>query len=254
MEENPMNKKDLMRKLRHMKLPIMAEQYERQTEDPAYSQLSFDERFSELIEMEYDSRVNHTIERYIKNAHFYDSSANMESINYDPERRLDRSQMEELATNKYLEKGLNVIFVGASGCGKTWLSNALGIHACRDRKTVLYIRLPELFSKFEEMRIQGKYTEYLKKLGKFDLIILDEFLLRSTNETERSDLLELMEIRCNKKSTIFCSQYSFDGWHQLLDGGPIADAILDRIINSSYLITLHGKSLRETYSRLKDCE
>lgn len=249
-----MNKKDLMRKLRHMKLPIMAEQYERQTEDPAYSQLSFDERFSELIEMEYDSRVNHTIERYIKNAHFYDSSANMESINYDPERRLDRSQMEELATNKCLEKGLNVIFVGASGCGKTWLSNALGIHACRDRKTVLYIRLPELFSKFEEMRIQGKYTEYLKKLGKFDLIILDEFLLRSTNETERSDLLELMEIRCNKKSTIFCSQYSFDGWHQLLDGGPIADAILDRIINSSYLITLHGKSLRETYSRLKDCE
>jgi len=104
------------------------------------------------------------------------------------------------------------------------------------------------------MRIQGKYNEYLKKLGKYDLVILDEFLLRSTSETERSDLLELMEIRCNKKSTIFCSQYSFDGWHQLLDGGPIADAILGRIINSSYLITLHGKSLRETYSRLKDSE
>ncbi|WP_305181328.1 ATP-binding protein, partial [Dubosiella newyorkensis] len=121
----------------------------------------------------------------------------MESINYDPERKLDRSQMEELATNKYLEKGLNVIFVGASGCGKTWLSNALGVHACRDRKTVLYIRLPELFSKFEEMRIQGKYNEYLKKLGKYDFVILDEFLLRSTSETERSDLLELMEIRCN---------------------------------------------------------
>lgn len=81
------------------------------------------------------------------------------------------------------------------------------------------------------MRIQGKYNEYLKKLGKYDLMILDEFLLKSTSESERSDLLELMEIRCNKKSTIFCSQYSFDGWHQLLNGGPIADAILDRIIN-----------------------
>ena len=110
----------------------------------------------------------------------------------------------------------------------------------------------KLFSKFEEMRIQGKYNEYLKKLGKYDLMILDEFLLKSTSESERSDLLELMEIRCNKKSTIFCSQYSFDGWHQLLNGGPIADAILDRIINSSYLITLHGKSLRETYSKLKN--
>ncbi|WP_348687886.1 ATP-binding protein [uncultured Dubosiella sp.] len=108
-----MDKKALMTKLKHMKLPVMAEQYELQMADPAYGQLSFDERFSELIEMEYASRVNHTIERYIKNAHFYDSSANMEAINYDPERRLDRSQMEELATNNYLEKGLNVIFVGA---------------------------------------------------------------------------------------------------------------------------------------------
>ena len=111
--------------------------------------------------------------------------------------------------------------------------------------------MPELFSKFEEKRIQGKYNEYLKRLGKYDLLIIDEFLLKPTNESEKSDLLELMEIRCNKKSTIFCSQYSFDGWHQLLDGGPIADAILDRIINSSYLITLHGKSLREEYSRIK---
>ena len=100
------------------------------------------------------------------------------------------------------------------------------------------------------MRIQGKYKEYLKKLGNYDLLILDEFLLRSTNKTERSDLLELMEIRCNRRSTTFSSQYSFNGWHQLLNGGPIADTILDRIINSSYLLTLHGKSLRETYSKL----
>ena len=230
-EAGTMDKSELIEKLKKMRLPVIAEQYELQSASPEYSQLSFDERFSELIDMEYDS---------------------MESINYNPDRKLDRSQMEELSTNNYINNGLNVIFVGASGCGKTWLSNALGIHACRDRKTVLYIRLPELFSKFEEMRIQGKYNEYLKKLGKYDLMILDEFLLKSTSESEKSDLLELMEIRCNKKSTIFCSQYSFDGWHQLLNGGPIADAILDRIINSSYLITLHGKSLRETYSKLKD--
>ena len=226
-----MSNQDTIIKLKQMKLPVMAEQYEIQISDPNYNQLSFEERFNELIDMEYESRVNHTITRFIKNARFYDSTASIEDINYNPERKLNRSQMEELATNNYIERGLNVIFVGASGCGKTWLSNALGVHACRNRKTVLYIRLPELFSKFEEMRIQ--------------------FLLKPTNESERSDLLELMEIRCNRKSTIFCSQYSFDRWHQLLDGGPIADAILDRIINSSYLITLHGKSLREEYSKLK---
>ena len=242
-----MSNQDTIIKLKQMKLPVMAEQYEIQISDPNYNQLSFEERFNELIDMEYESRVNHTITRFIKNARFYDSTASIEDINYNPERKLNRSQMEELATNNYIERGLNVIFVGASGCGKTWLSNALGVHACRNRKTVLYIRLPELFSKFEEMRIQGKYNDYLKKLGKYNLLILDEFLLKPTNESERSDLLELMEIRCNRKSTIFCSQYSFDG----LDGGPIADAILDRIINSSYLITLHGKSLREEYSKLK---
>lgn len=245
-----MDRKELIMKLKQMKLPVIAERYEMQSSDPDYSQLSFDERFGEMIDMEYDSRINHTIEKNIRNAKFYDSTANLESIDYNPERQLNRSQMEELATNRYIDNGLNIIFVGASGCGKTWLSNALGVHACRNRKTVLYIRLPELFSKFEEMRIQGKYNEYLNKLGKYDLVILDEFLLKPTNETERSDLLELMEKRCNKKSTIFCSQHSFDGWHQSLDGGPIADAILDRIVNSSYMITLHGKSLRETYSKL----
>jgi len=234
-EEETMSSQDTVKKLRQMRLPVIAEQYEIQISDPGYNQLSFEERFNELID----------------DAHFYDSTASIEDINYNPDRKLNRSQMEELATNNYIERGLNIIFVGASGCGKTWLSNALGVHAYRNRKTVLYIRLPELFSKFEEKRIQGKYNEYLKRLGKYDLLIIDEFLLKPTNESERSDLLELMEIRCNKKSTIFCSQYSFDGWHQLLDGGPIADAILDRIINSSYLITLHGKSLREEYSRIK---
>lgn len=246
------NKTDeIVIKLKAMRLPVMAEQYELQLSNPKSLALSFEERFGTLIDLEYDSRVNHTIDRLIKNAHFYDSTACIEDINYDPERKLDRSQIKEFSTNKYIDNGLSLILVGASGSGKTWLSNALGVNACRNRKTVLYYRLPDLFSKLEEMRILGKYQEYMKKLGKYDLLILDEFLLKSANETERNDLLEIMEIRCNKKSTIFCSQYSFDGWYQRLKQGPIADAILDRIANSSYTITLEGKSLRETYSRVK---
>ncbi|MBR5290941.1 MAG: ATP-binding protein [Erysipelotrichaceae bacterium] len=90
-----------------------------------------------------------------------------------------------------------------------------------------------------------------KNLQKYDLLILDEFLLSPTNESERAYFLELMESRCNKKSTIFCSQWTPEGWHQRLGDGPIADAILDRIINNSYTIVLHGKSMREEYSRIK---
>ena len=104
------------------------------------------------------------------------------------------------------------------------------------------------------MRIQGKYHDYLNQLRKYDLLILDEFLLQPTNESERADLLEIIEMRCNSRSIIFCSQYAYDGWHKFLNGGPIADAILDRVTNSSYLITLNGKSLRETYSKIKKTE
>ena len=243
--------KKLPKLLKEMRLPIMAEEYENQKSDPAVLQLSFDERLYELVSKEYDSRINHTIERYIKTAGFYDSSANLEDINYKPERKLDKGLIDELSTNDYLEHGLNIILIGASGCGKTWLSCAFGVNACINKYRAKYIRLPELFSEFEVHRIQGTYRTYLKNLQKYDLLILDEFLLSPTNESERADLLELMESRCNKKSTIFCSRWTPEGWHQRLGDGPIADAILDRIINSSYTIVLHGKSMREEYSKIK---
>ncbi len=246
-----MNNSEIVDKLKQMKLSVMASQFELQESDPAFAQLSFSERLGLLVDREYESRLNNTIAKMIKRAHFAYSSACIENINYDPERRLDRSYIEELATNRYIDKGLNIILVGASGSGKTWLSNAFGVNACRSRYKTLYIRLPELFSKIEEMRIQGKYHHYMNQLKKFDLLILDEYLLKPTNDSERSDLLEVIEMRCDHKSIIFCSQYTYDGWHRLLNGGPIADAILDRIVNSSYLITLNGKSLREVYSKIK---
>lgn len=106
-------------------------------------------------------------------------------------------------------------------------------------------------SEFEAAKIQGTYRKTMKQLSKTDLLILDEFLLCSTSESERNDILELMEARSNKKSTILCSQWSPEGWYQKLGEGPVADAILDRILNSSYTILLQGKSMREEYSKIK---
>lgn len=141
--------------------------------------------------------------------------------------------------------------IGASGTGKTWISCAFGVNACRQRYRVKYIRLPELMSEFEAAKIQGTYRKTMKQLSKIDLLILDEFLLCSTSESERNDILELMEARSNKKTTILCSQWSPEGWYQKLGEGPVADAILDRILNSSYTILLQGKSMREEYSKIK---
>lgn len=144
-----------------------------------------------------------------------------------------------------------MIIIGAAGVGKTWLSCAYGSLACKERFKTKYIRLPELLSDLEAARIKNNYRQTILKYGKIDLLIIDDFLLNSANTIEANDVLEILEIRTNKKSTIFASQFSPEGWHERLGGGPVADAILDRITNSSYTIILQGKSLRETYSRVK---
>lgn len=238
-------------KLKQMRLPVFAEEYQNQKGNPEYINLSFDERLTLLVDREYDSRISHTIDRNINSAKFYDSNACLEAINYRPERQIDKDLIKELSTNQYLNDGLNIIIIGASGCGKTWLSNAFGVNACRAKKRVRYIRLPELLSDFELARIQGTYRKLIKQLSRFDLLIIDEFLLTAVNESERNDILEIMEARCNKHSTILCSQWSPEGWYQRLGEGPVADAILDRIINSSYSILLQGSSMREVYSKIK---
>lgn len=251
MEET--NNQKIIELLRDMRLPEMAAEYERQLGDVSCADLSFEARMSMLVTREHDSRTNHTVEKCIREAKFYDSTADLRDIDYSPERKLDPRLIESLKTNEYINQALNVILVGASGCGKTWTSCALGVNACRGKYRTKYKRLPELFSEFEIGRIQGpeKYQAVLKKYSKYDLLIIDEFLIRSCNETERNDLFELIEARISKKSTIICSQWTLEGWHEKLGAGIIADSILDRIINSSYKIIFAGNSMREKYSRLK---
>lgn len=242
---------NLYEKLREMKLPVMAEEYKNQCEDINAPAMSFEERFGSMVIKEYDSRINHTVERNIKQANFYDSNASLKDINYKPDRELNKELIEELSTNEYIQQHLNIILIGASGSGKTWISNAFGVNACLSRYKVKYIRLPELFQEIEEAKIQGRYRRYMKKISKIDLLILDEFLLTQISETERNDLFEIIELRTDKKSTIYCSQWAPEGWLGKLGNGPLADAILDRIRNSSYTILLKGRSLREDYSKIK---
>lgn len=242
---------EVYEKLREMRLPVMAEEYKNQNESVDTQSMTFDERFESMVFKEYDSRINHTVERYIKIARFYDSTANLRDVNYKPDREINREMIEELSTNEYIQQGLNIIIIGASGSGKTWLSNAFGVNACMERYRVKYIRLPDLFQEIEQSRIQGKYQRYMNNLFKMDLLILDEFLLTTTNDTERNDLFEIIQMRTDKKSTIFCSQWAPEGWLGKLGNGPLADAILDRVRNSSYTILLKGRSLREDYSKIK---
>lgn len=234
-------KNETIAKLKAMRLPAFSEAYQKQVENEIeYQSLSFHERLTLLVDVEYDSRHNNNIKRLIKNARFANSSAFLGNIEYLPDRHLNRDLLESLADNEYIRQSLNVILVGATGCGKTYISNALGVNACQSGYKAKYIRLPELFGEFESARIQGKYQQLMKQYQKYALMILDEFLLVPASDTEQRDLLELMEYRCGHSSTIICSQFTPEGWHERLGGGALADSILDRIIPSAYTMVIDG--------------
>jgi len=234
-------KNETIRKLKSMRLPAFAESYQKQIENEMeYQSLSFHERLALLTDAEFDSRHNNNIRRLIKDAKLVNSSAFLGNIEYLPDRHLNRNLLESLSDNEYIRQGLNVIFVGATGCGKTYISNALGVNACQAGYKARYIRLPELFSGLEAARIQGKYQQLMKQYQKYSLMILDEFLLIPTTDTEQRDLLELMEYRCGHSSTIICSQFVPEGWHERLGGSALADSILDRIVSSAYTMMIDG--------------
>ena len=247
-------KNDTLKKLKAMRLPAFAEAYQKQIDqDAEYQSMSFHERLMLLVDAEYDSRHNNNIRRLMKNAKFSDSSAFLGNIDYLPDQHLNRELLESLADNGYIRQGLNVILIGATGSGKSYIANALGINACQFGYKTRYIRLPELFSELEAARVQGKYHQVMNQLQKLPLAILDEFLLIPTSDQEQRDLLELMEYRCGQTSTIFCSQFMPEGWHERLGGSALADSILDRIIPSAYTMRIDGDVLiRQRKRVIKD--
>lgn len=247
-------KDDTLKKLKAMRLPAFAEAYQMQNDrEPEYQSMSFHERLMLLVDAEYDSRHNNNIKRLVKNAGFSEPSAFLGNIDYLPDRHLDRGLLESLADNDYIQKGLDVILIGATGSGKSFIANALGINACQSGCKTRYVRLPELFSELEAARIQGQYQKVMRQFQKLSLMILDEFLLIPSSDQEQRDLLELMEYRCGHASTIFCSQFMPEGWHGRLGGSALADSILDRIIPSAYMMRIDGDvSMRQRKRPIKD--
>lgn len=230
-----------IRKLKELKLNAAAEAYEHQINNIYdYTEMSFDERMMLIVDAEYDSKANHRIERLIRNAHFSDTSAYLENIEYLPDRHLNKELITALSDNSYIDKGQNIILMGATGIGKSYITNAFGINACRAGYKTLYVRTPELFSDLEIAKIQGTYKKTMKKYQKIPLLILDEFLLLPASDEEQRDLLELMEYRCGVASTILCSQFVTEGWHERLGNSVVADSILDRIIHTAYKIQIDG--------------
>ena len=228
-------------KLNDMRMRSMAHSLREQMSNPAMATLSFEERFGLVVDAEWSRRKNNRLSRLIQKAGFKYPNACVEDIEYHADRHLDQAHILRLSTCNYIRDKHNVVIMGAAGAGKTYISNALGISACRSLFSTKYVRLPELLTELAIARGNGSYKQVVTNYKKVNLLILDEWLLVPLTMTESRDLLEIIEARHQQASTIFISQFAPSGWHAKINESTIADAILDRIVHDSYEITIDGK-------------
>ena len=228
-------------KLQEMRLGAMAQAFKAQMSDPNMADLSFEDRFGLLVDHEWTTRKNNHLNRLIKTATFAELNACVEDIEYHADRNLDKAQIARLASCDYITERRNVMLLGATGSGKTYLACALGMSAVRKFLSVKYIRLPELLTELAIARSNGTYRKIIGQYKKPSLLILDEWLLYPLKETEARDLLEIAEARYKKASTIFCLQFDIPGWKDKIGDPILADAICDRIVHDSYPLVIDCK-------------
>jgi DNA replication protein DnaC len=242
--------------LKAMRFSAMAKELENQMKDlESYRHLGFEERFGLLVDAEWNRRQENKLKKCINDANLWYPAANTAEIEYIPERKLDRAEIIRYSTCRYIEQGHHIILKGATGCGKTYIACALGNAACRKLKAVRYVRLPDLLDELTIARAEKIFSKVVKGYSKADLLILDDWLLQPLTAAQAYDLLEIVENRIKRGAVIFCTQYDEkEDWHSRINTdpeneSPIADAIVDRIVNNSYVVRVEGPSMRERYGR-----
>ncbi len=227
-----------------MKLRAMEQEYQRQVELPANSALPFDERFAMMVDAEWLAKANKRLQRLLREANLREPSANLEDLNFDPKRNMDKATIARLADSSWVSGGRNLIVTGATGTGKTYLISAFGNAACRKYLKVRSLRVSRLLTDLAIGRGDGSYNRLLHDLKKPDLLILDDFGMASLDPVACRDLLEVVDDRHGRKSIAISAQLPVANWHGVFEDATIADAVLDRLVNNAHRIELKGPSLR----------
>ena len=231
-------------KLYGLKLYEMAEAFKEQLTQPDSLNLSFEERFSLLVDRQWMWKENHRLNRLLRNAKLK-LPACIEDIDYQKARGIDKSVILSLAGSQWVEQSHNIIITGPTGVGKTYLACALAQGACRSGFSAFYIRCPRLFQQLLIARADGSYGKLMNKLAKAKALVIDDLGLAPLADAERRDLLEVLEDRYGVSSTIVTSQLPIDLWHESIGDPTIADAILDRLVHNSHKLQLKGGSMRK---------
>jgi DNA replication protein DnaC len=232
-------------RLEELGLQGMIRALKEQLASPASRDLSFEERLELLLDAENEHRHERRLATRIQRAGVR-ASARLEELDYRAMRKLDRPLLDSLASCRWLREKRNVILVGPTGIGKTFLSSALTLKACQEGFSARYFRAPRLLHELEIGRADGTHRHKLRSLAKIDLVVLDDWLVAPPSDGNRRDLLEILDDRYDRKSTMICSQLPVELWHQTIGDPTLADAILDRMVHNAYRLEMQGESLRKT--------
>ena len=240
-----MTDEETVQKLMDMKLTAMAQAFRDLVAQAPGNQMSFAEQAALMVDREWTDRENRRLARLTRAAHLSVADASLENVWCDPARGLDKAVIRDLATGRWIRNKQNVIVVGKTGVGKTFLGAALAQAACRNGMRALCTRLPRLLQELGIARADGTYAPTLARLARLDLLVLDDFLIGPLKDQERRDLVEILEDRYGKSSTVVTSQVPTKNWHEKLGDPTMGDAICDRTIHNAHVIALRGPSIRE---------
>jgi DNA replication protein DnaC len=236
-------------KLRALRLTGMARALEAQLALPETARLSFDERLAMLIDREEIDRHNAALTQRLRLARLREAAC-LEDIDYRKPRGLDRSLIQSLAAGRWLAEHHNVLVLGKTGTGKSFIACALGNQAARDGHSVRYQRLSRLLDELAIGRAEGRYASVLARLSKVKLLILDDWLMAKLTADQRRDLMEVIDDRHQRGSTVLATQIPLDCWHEQIGDPTYGDAILDRLVHNAYRIELRGPSMRPGRAQL----
>jgi DNA replication protein DnaC len=230
-------------KLRGLKLFALADALQRQLGSSQYAALSFEERLGLLVDTECTAREQQALARRLRSARLR-YPASIENIDFETPRGLNRQVILSLGTGAWIQARENVALTGPAGIGKSYVASACVESACRHGFTAIYLRTPRVLHDLAVSRADGSYGRLLARLAKVDLLALDDWLLAPLTDAERRDLLEVIEDRSERGSTLVAGQLAIDGWHQAIGEPTLADAICDRLLHHAHRIELKGPSMR----------
>jgi DNA replication protein DnaC len=234
----------LMEKLLQLRLPAFRDGLQEQISNPQYAQLSFEDRLLLLVELEWNRRLDSRTKLRMKLAGF-PMRATVEELDFSPERGLERRMILELSQCNWVDKALNILVLGATGTGKSYLASALGSSACSLGYSVRYLHTARFLHTLTRARQDGSYLIFLRSLSKIEVLILDDWMRDPIQLSSAQDLLEVFDDRFGKTATIIISQVPVSDWHSRFPDPTLADAILDRTIHNAYRLSILGDSQRK---------